>query len=143
MKTTVLKQNILVEVIKYWFWLNLALLVSCQDDVSFSCSLSATGQAYVCPEESVTYVCSGPGDMIELNSSPNVSVLFERGNVIGTRLSADPFLAYLISTDFPMMMAGVVVVNSSFDQIIGCRVPPAQVIEVGHRMSGIYMPCSK
>ncbi len=123
--------------------------VSSQEDIGFSCSLRATGQRYVCPGETVTYVCSGTGDVIDLYTPPNITsdspLSFARGNVIGSGLTQDPIIAHLISTDSAKMMASVIVVNSLSDHIIMCEVhSPTQRTQVSHRLSGnICLYCTK
>ncbi len=115
--------------------------VFCQEDIGFSCSLRATGQRFVCPGETVTYVCSGTGDVIDLYAPPNItsdsSLSFARGNVIGSGLTQYPIIAHLISTDSAKMMASVIVMNSLSDHIIVCEIrSPTQRTQVNHRLSG-------
>ncbi len=87
------------------------------EDTSFTSSLEATDREFVCPEEVVSYVCSGAGSLIRLFAPPELpfqeALIFVRGDDPGTELRGDPIVANLISDSFPLMIAEVTVPNTS------------------------------
>ncbi len=88
-----------------------------EDTISFTSSLEETDREFVCPEEVVSYVCSGAGSLIRLFAPPELpfheALIFVRGDDPGTELRGDPIVANLISDSFPLMIAEVTVPNTS------------------------------
>ncbi len=66
-------------------------------------SLQSTNRMYVCPEEIVTYVCSGAGNVIRLSAPPHIlsiaPLTYARGDTPGRGfLGGGPIVSNLIST---------------------------------------------
>ncbi len=100
---------------------------------------------YVCPGEIVTYVCSGAGDQIRLSAPPHiplgVPLLYVRGDPPGLgRLEDGPIVSNLILTTSPLMVADLIVQNSSLPEFsVRCTVlSPSDEAVVQHKPSGIY-----
>ena len=114
-------------------------------NISFTSSLEATGRTYVCPDEVVSYVCSGTGDEINLYAPPYVNLSqalsFARGDTPGSGLGRGPIISNLISTpEDPLMVAGVLVPNPLLPEFtIFCEVvSPSRTGEVVHKPAGMY-----
>ncbi len=115
--------------------------VSCQE-ITLVSSLLATNRTYVCPDEIVTYVCSGGGNEIDLYAPPHISLSnslsYARGDTEGSGLGVGPILTVLFSTAEPLMIANILVQNASLPEFsIHCAVrSPIQETETQHRPSG-------
>ncbi len=87
--------------------------------ITFTSSLQSTRRNYVCPEEIVTYVCSGVGNEIRLYAPPYISqdlpLTFVNGDTLGSGRFSGPIVANLISTS-PLMIADLIVQNSSLPE---------------------------
>ncbi len=84
-------------------------------------SLQSTNRMYVCPGEIVTYVCRGVGSQIRLSAPPYVNMFlpfaYVHGDSLGTGNIGDgPIVSNLISTTSPMMVADLIVQNSSLPE---------------------------
>ena len=111
-------------------------------------SLQSTNRTYVCPGEIVTYVCSGTGNQIRLSAPPHVTnstspFLYARGDSLGTgNIGNGPIVSNLISTTLPMMVADLIVQNSSLPEFtVLCTVRPSSNsidsdAEAQHKPSG-------
>ena len=91
-------------------------------------SLQSTNRTYVCPGEIVTYVCSGVGTQIRLSAPPHipsdVPLTYVREDTPGRGYLGDgPIASNLISTDSSLMVADLIVQNSSLPEFsVRCTV---------------------
>ncbi len=119
----------------------ICLIVNVSSQTMLRSSLQATNQTYVCPDEIVTYVCSGVGDVINLYAPPYVlsdlPLSYMRGiDTPGTKYVLGPIKTNLTSTISPLMEADLFVLNSSLPEFfIICSVS-SENAETQHRPSG-------
>ena len=109
--------------------------------VTFTSSLP-TEREYVCPGETVTYICNGTGYEIGLYVPPHVSLAegfsYLRGDEIGPGRVLNSVKPHLISTEEPEMVASVTLEGLSFNCIVNCDVrSPAQSSKKEVKMSGM------
>ncbi len=121
------------------------LIVDVSGQTTIISSLQATNRMYACPGEIVTYVCSGVGDQIRLSAPPfvpsNTPLLYVR--LVDTPGSGNvrdgPILSNLVSTDSPLMVADLIVQNSSLPEFsVLCTVLSPRIEAVAqHKPSGM------
>ncbi len=122
------------------------LIVNVSGQTTIISSLQSTNRMYVCPGEIVTYLCSGSGNTIRLTAPPYVPLdnplSYGRGDTLGSGqlgIGGGPIVSNLISTDSPLMVADLIVQNSSLPEFsVNCTVlsPRVEAI-VQHQPSGI------
>ncbi len=119
------------------------LIVNVSGQTTIRSSLQSTNRMYVCPEEIVTYVCSGVGSQLRLSAPQhillNAPLLYVRGvDDPGTGFVRNgPIVSTLVSTDLPLMEANLIVQNSSLPKFfVRCTVPPSNEAVVQHKPSG-------
>ncbi len=118
------------------------LIVNVSSQTMLRSSLQSTNQTYVCPDEIVTYVCSGVGDVINLYAPPHVPsdfpLSYMRGfDTPGTEYVLGPIKTNLTSTILPLMEADLFVLNSSLPEFfITCSVSSENAEAQQHRPSG-------
>ncbi|XP_064404105.1 uncharacterized protein LOC135349505 [Halichondria panicea] len=119
------------------------LIVNVSDQTTIRSSLESTNRMYVCPGEIVTYVCIGTGDQIRLSAPPYVTVSlplsYARRDTLGLgRIGDGPIVSNLISTDSLLMVADLIVQNSSLPEFsVRCTVlSPSDEAVAQHKPSG-------
>ena len=89
-------------------------------EITLVSSLQATNRTYVCPDEIATYVCRGGGNAIDLFAtlfiSSNNPISYVLGDVLGTEFVTGPILTNLTSTADSIMIANIIVQNSTLQQ---------------------------
>lgn len=119
--------------------------VSSQHQTMLRSSLQTPNRNFVCPDEIVTYVCSGFGEVIDLYAPPHVSsdlpLSYTRElDIPGRIYTVGPIETNLTSTTLPMMVSELFVLNSSLAEFyIHCIVDSESAQPQQYRPSGIIM----